>query len=339
MCKNRFRSAWPLTLILLVFLGGISAPVIAASAEESLSGDVLAILDRAMDREDPGFLIVAVTLAIEAAPENRAAILLYVELEAPNFSAAVEASLMQPDALPELPAAVAEVAEPDEEPEPPITGFVGLDGWEGELTLGISTNTGDTKDFDLDFSAKAVRDGESWRQTWTGRVEYESETKRTTEQHFLVEQQTDYKISERGYVFGNFRYRDERFSGYDYRLSGVIGYGYSVLKSEKLLWNLEAAPGFRLNKLQETNELEGEIIGRAASSFSWDIKDDIKLTNATSFLLGSDTSTLENDTALTLRISARLSGRVGYLVEYETNPPEGAASTNTTSKLSLVYGF
>lgn len=315
MPRPVIRSSAIATALVALFVFSLTtAPSVVA--QESLSQDVTAILDRAILRADPELLATVVSLAIEAAPANEEAILRYVKAKPPTIA----------------------IEEPDEEEQLP-TGFVGLDGWAGEVTLGISNKTGNTDNFDIELNGRAVRDGERWRQTFRTRIEYATKSNLVTEQSLLVEHQTDYKFSERSYMFGQIKFRNERFSGYDYRLSGVLGYGYSVVKSEKVLWNLEAAPGYRLNRIQDVATTEGELIVQGTSNFTWEWTESTKLTNVTRLSFGSDSSTLENDTALTMRISARLSGRIGYLIEHETNPPAGSQNTSTTSKLSLVYGF
>jgi putative salt-induced outer membrane protein len=50
-------------------------------------------------------------------------------------------------------------------------------------------------------------------------------------------------------------------------------------------------------------------------------------------------STVTANTALTMKVFGRLSVQAGFLLDHETQPPVGLDKTNTTSRLTLVYGF
>jgi putative salt-induced outer membrane protein len=44
-------------------------------------------------------------------------------------------------------------------------------------------------------------------------------------------------------------------------------------------------------------------------------------------------------TGLEAKVSDRLSTRLSYAVDYNSNPPAGRGDTDTISRFSLVYGF
>ena len=44
-------------------------------------------------------------------------------------------------------------------------------------------------------------------------------------------------------------------------------------------------------------------------------------------------------TGLEAKVSDRLTTRLSYDVEYDSNPPAGAVETDTLSRFTLVYGF
>ena len=44
-------------------------------------------------------------------------------------------------------------------------------------------------------------------------------------------------------------------------------------------------------------------------------------------------------TGLEAKVSDGLSTRLSYTVDYDSNPPTGAVSTDTQSRFTLVYGF
>ena len=44
-------------------------------------------------------------------------------------------------------------------------------------------------------------------------------------------------------------------------------------------------------------------------------------------------------TGLEARISDRLTTRVSYTIDFDSNPPPGAVSTDTLSRFTLLYAF
>lgn len=334
---------------------------LAVAEEVRLSGEVAAILDAAAGHTDTSYLVIATTLAIAAAPETKNAILQYVEEIAPGRIASVLASAPEQgsdqadnnapypvvatpeDAVAQQPYKVTigalisqkdenfeAIDDPDESDAP---------GWTGEVSISISNRTGDNDDFDAEGAIAATYDGKKWRHNIAAELEYEKNRGQTRQSDFIGSYTIDGKLSERFYMLVGARIKFEKFSGYDYRLSAFAGYGYSLLKGRKFNWDLEATPGIRFSRVDLTRASETEFVGRFTSDFTWAFSDTATITNVTIAELGTNSSTLENIVALTLRISERFSGRMSQEAEYESNPPRGAVNTNTKTKLSLVYGF
>ena len=62
----------------------------------------------------------------------------------------------------------------------------------------------------------------------------------TTAERYLISGKSDYRLSDISYLFGTVDYEDDRFSGYDYRATEVVGYGRRVLNTETMTLELEA---------------------------------------------------------------------------------------------------
>ncbi len=55
--------------------------------------------------------------------------------------------------------------------------------------------------------------------------------------------------------------------------------------------------------------------------------------------IDSDNVSVLATTGLEATISSRLTTRLSYTIDYDSNPPSGAVSTDTLSRFTLVYGF
>ncbi len=63
------------------------------------------------------------------------------------------------------------------------------------------------------------------------------------------------------------------------------------------------------------------------------------LTENASVLAAPIDTTLISSTALTARINGKLSARLSYNVQKETDPPAGLKSTDTATRATLAYSF
>src|SRR5690606_20223756 len=87
----------------------------------------------------------------------------------------------------------------------------------------------------------------------------------------------------------------------------------------------------------------------AGLDFDWQLARSLKLTQdanlvadtggaATVFVDSNSTSVLLT-TGLEAKISSSLSTRFSYTIDYDSNPPRNAVSTDTLSRFTLVYDF
>lgn len=51
-------------------------------------------------------------------------------------------------------------------------------------------------------------------------------------------------------MFGLVSYENDRFAGFNYRMSETLGYGYRVISQDTLTLDLEAGPGARQTQLR-----------------------------------------------------------------------------------------
>ena len=165
------------------------------------------------------------------------------------------------------------------------------------------------------------------------------EDENTTKQRLVVDLQPRYDLNERWYAFGFFEYRDDRFSGFEYEFTESAGLGYRVSDSARLSWAIEAGPGARQSKVEDTDEVDDQLLFRAASRLAWRISESAQFSNDTEFIVDNERRRTENETALSTRIIGDLSGRVSFEIRHNSNPPDGNETTDTRTKISLVYGF
>ena len=101
-------------------------------------------------------------------------------------------------------------------------------------------------------------------------------------------------------------------------------------------WVLKAGQALRQTKFVTYDE--NEFAGRGASRFLWTLSENTVFTNDTAIFF-SGSSSINNTAALTAKLLGALSARLSFNVAWEEEPPLGLKSTDTTSRVTLVYDF
>jgi putative salt-induced outer membrane protein len=134
------------------------------------------------------------------------------------------------------------------------------------------------------------------------------------------------------------QYEQDRFQGFHARYSVSGGVGYSLLTSDEAKLSVKAGPAWRYTRLV-TGMQESVVAGLASVDIKVKVTPTIQLTEAASAYVDEERSTLFSVAAIDSQLIGKLKARLSYTVQYESNPALGRAPTDTTSRLTLVYGF
>jgi putative salt-induced outer membrane protein len=207
------------------------------------------------------------------------------------------------------------------------------------VEFGFVKTTGNTETDSLNLKSAV----ENERPMWHHHVEFNALRKRdkkvTSAERYFFNAQSNYKISERGYIFGVFTYEDDRFSGFDYIASVAGGYGHKVIDRENMLLKLEGGAGGRESKLEGAEKADDEGIVRGALDFNWDITKTANFSQTLSTEIGSRDSITRSVTALTFQIIGNLAARITYTVKHTSDPPQDKEKTDSETAITLVYKF
>lgn len=218
-------------------------------------------------------------------------------------------------------------------------------GWKGQGQAGLTNTTGTTETTGISLGLNLVRNGIKWRHTVIASANYARQNGVTTANQHAISYQMDYKLNDRFFVMGLVSWEGDRFSGFERRFSETLGAGYTVVKTPTMKLDLTAGPALRQTRyvpgyvFTSTGYDDGRLAGRAGLDYSWTIRPGVVFTENATYYGQTGDSTLTANTALTMKVFGRLSVQAGFLVDHETQPPIGLAKTNTTSRLTFVYGF
>lgn len=236
------------------------------------------------------------------------------------------------------PAPAPVVAAAEAKPEPPKVEEASAVKYSGEGELGAFTTTGNAPGIGLAAGLKLTAEGEDWRLGLLGRADYQETSNVVVREQYRVSAEPNYKFDERGYIYGLGQYEQDRFQGFHARYSLSGGVGYSVLTGENAKLSVKAGPAWRYTRLV-TGMNESVLAGLASVDIKLKLTPTIQLTEAASAYVDEQRSTLFSVAALDSQLIGKLKARLSYTVQYESNPALGRAPTDTTSRLTLVYGF
>ncbi|MAR89978.1 MAG: DUF481 domain-containing protein [Pseudomonadota bacterium] len=220
--------------------------------------------------------------------------------------------------------------------------------WSAEATLNYVNRSGNTESTNLDLRSKAVRDGETWRNTYkleasneTSEVETDTgnvEEVRTAEKYF-GSAKADYKVGEKSYLFGLLEYTDDRFSGYDYEAAVTFGYGRDILETEAHTLSADAGLGYRESKVTETGDVEEEAIIRLGAVYQWKISETTTFDEEFSTEIGEERTVTKSFSRLKFQINGRLNASVAYEIEHTDDVPPGVKNSDRKFLVGLNYSY
>ncbi|WP_203309915.1 MULTISPECIES: DUF481 domain-containing protein [Sphingomonas] len=213
-----------------------------------------------------------------------------------------------------------------------------FDLWSGRAELGGYITTGNTNSKGGTAVLDLTREGLQWRHKFHAQADYQENAGITTREHYLASYEPNYKFDDRAYIYGAAQFESDRFLGYFDRYSASAGIGYSAVKTPRVRLDVELGPAFRRTSF--TNDLiEGSLAARGTMAFSWRLLPGLSVTQNAAAYVERFNSTVSGTTALNAKLLGPLSAALSYNVQYESQPPVGSVSTDTTSRASLVYSF
>ena len=210
--------------------------------------------------------------------------------------------------------------------------------WKASAEIGYVSTSGNTNTETLNAKAMVSTDREQWRHKVEVTALNASDEDVTTAEKYTVEGQSDYKLKDPNYLFGNIAYENDKFSGYQYRVTESIGYGRRVIKEKDLTLDLEIGPGARQSKL-DNGDTESESMLRGAAKLNWTISKTSKFAEIVTIEAGEDVTITKSATSLSSQINGSLLMKLTYIYKQTSDVPVGVDDTDTETAVTLVYSF
>ncbi|KCZ83442.1 hypothetical protein HAD_12599 [Hyphomonas adhaerens MHS-3] len=227
-----------------------------------------------------------------------------------------------------------------------------VEGWSGEgaLSAGMTSGNTDTRDIGLNFDVDHITG--KWDYGIQGQVDYGEQDGLESRNRAFLGMNIDYTISDNVFSFARGSYEVDQFTGFDSRAFVGGGLGYRFLGLDPVTWVVRGGPGVKIDEVKRVVTVDslGAPVVRPAetvtsaglvgkSKFAWALNERVELSNITDVLYAEESTQISNGLALTAQINGSLSARFGFDTRYDTNPPDGYETTDTATKIGVVYKF
>lgn len=210
--------------------------------------------------------------------------------------------------------------------------------WSGEAELGLISTHGNTQTDTINAKGKVQTEKEKWRYLGQVTALNTSDDSGTTAERYEAKAKSDYKLSDQNYFFAQLLYENDRFSGYNYRLSESFGYGRRIVNQDNLKLDVEIGPGARQSKLDDGSSSD-EFIVHSAANLSWQLSKTSKFTQEVSVEAGDKSTLSKSLSTLTTKINGAFAMKISYQAKHASDVPPGIVKTDTESAITLVYSF
>lgn len=211
--------------------------------------------------------------------------------------------------------------------------------WSGSAELGFIDTSGNTETRSTNGAFELKHKGDNWDKALKLSALTSKEDDVTSKEKYNAELKFDRNFSERSYLAIDMTQERDRFNGFEYQSTASVGYGYRAIREEKMNLSLEAAPGYRRDKLKESDDINEDSILRLGLSFDWEIRDGVSFIEEFTADIGEDNSTYKSETGLKSQIIGALATKITYKVKYVEEVPAENENTDRELGITFVYSF
>jgi putative salt-induced outer membrane protein len=212
------------------------------------------------------------------------------------------------------------------------------EGWSGSGEAGGFISSGNTNTKGVAIGVNVAKETRKWKHELRGFVDYQRQDGVTSRERYFAGYEGHYNITPNFYALLTLSYERDPFSGFDRRFAQSLGLGYKIINSDRVKLSVEGGPALRQTNF--TNGIsDNAFAARGAASFLWNINDSMKFTQTGVLFYDSFNTSTQAISALTAKLTGALSARASFQFNSESNPPAGRKSSDTTSRVTVVYSF
>jgi putative salt-induced outer membrane protein len=286
----------------------------------------------------PSLILLAALSSPAAAQDLPPAIVDLLREATPQERATIEnvAKRLFPAQRPEIDQAVDRI-EDDEKTAVGEAQFV--DGWSGESSLGASYSSGNNNEWSVSATINMERKGPRWEHDVAidGLIRNNQGVRTEERLNTSYRGRRDFTGSP-WFSFGTLQFEHDLRVGIDTRFTEALGVGFQLINRDALKWEASAGPALRQTKFEDGFS-ESTLAAFVGTELKWEITDTLTFREKMGAVMDNSNSSFSSVTSLTTNVYGRLSGRISFELNAETDPSTGNDELDTRTLLSLVLGL
>ena len=209
--------------------------------------------------------------------------------------------------------------------------------YSGSAEAGLQYSTGNSELQDYNAKMELQRDSAGWLNRGSFEMALTEAEGESTEEEYRGELESQYKLSDRDFLFGEIDAERDLFSGYEFRVSEVLGYGRHWFKGDDFSWSSRAGAGYQHYE-PENGDIEHQPVGRLQNDLEWQLAETLSLQNHLRLDV-SNIQTLRTETYLKNQLIGSLFLKLGVETDYVSDVPAGNEKLDVDTRLNLSYEF
>lgn len=222
---------------------------------------------------------------------------------------------------------------------PPKEGVGPKQGWSGKSSAGLVVSTGNTENNSVNLGLSATYINRPWRHTIAAGTYFAENEGEKAAERYSISHKVNYSMGDRASLFNFLSYDADEFANIDSRIADVVGYGRTLIDTERHSLDAELGVGFRQTQFTNGDPDSEETVGHLGLNYTGRLTDNTTLTENLLVQGGSDNTFTESVTALNVKMTDKLSLNLNYTVRNNSDVPAGREKTDTVTSINLVSSF
>ncbi len=211
-------------------------------------------------------------------------------------------------------------------------------GFGGSFTLGYLATHSATTSSSLNTELKLGYNTPLWQHRLDLQIISAASNGNTTAEQYFGAFQSDRLLGQRSYVFGYLGYIHDRFSGYRYHASEVVGYGIRALDTKTQLLKFEFGAGSTQAK-ENPGHCESSPVARARESYNWQFSDHGSIDQSLTLEKSNFDLYSQFQTKVTAQLIGNLAFVLAYTIQHDSEVSGNSPETISTTSVSVQYTF
>lgn len=211
-------------------------------------------------------------------------------------------------------------------------------GFGGKFTLGYLATNSRTTTNSFNGEVKLGYNTPLWQHRLTLQAVSASTDGQTTAEQYFGAWQSNRLLSESSYVFGYAGYIHDRFSGYIYQGSVVVGYGIKALHTDAQQLKFEFGAGWTRAK-EAGGMTESSAAARLREIYNWNFSENSALSQSLTLEKSSFNLYSKFDFKVTAQLIGSLAFVAAYTIQHNSHVTAGNPQTTSMTSVSLQYVF